>query len=87
MEVFQTGISQGEMLAAQTKQSEESSDVLFSMQTTYAYKGIFPQMFTLLDILMAMPIGTATVERSFSQMKLTKLDYEIACLTLTCVVS
>ena len=29
-------------------------------------------MFTLLDILMAMPIGTVTVERSFSQMKLTK---------------
>ena len=34
-----------------------------------------------------MPIGTATVERSFSQMKLTKLDYEIACLTLTSVIS
>ena len=31
-------------------------------------------------------IGTATVERSFSQMKLTKLDYEIACLTLTSVI-
>ena len=42
------------------------------MQTTDAYKGIFPQTFTLLNILLAMPVGTATVERSFSQMKMVK---------------
>ena len=46
------------------------------MQATEAYKGIFPQMFTL---LLALPIGTATVERSFSDMKLiSKQDSETA---------
>ena len=35
-------------------------------------QGVNLQMFTLLDILMAMPNGTVTVERSSSQMKLTK---------------
>ena len=29
-------------------------------------------MFKLLDILLAMPVGTASAERSFSQMKLIK---------------
>lgn len=71
---FRQAFHNEKTLAAQTKQSDESStcDVLFSMQATDAYKGILPQMFTLLDILMSMPIGTATVERSFSQTKLTK---------------
>ena len=47
-------------------------EVLQSMQATDAYKGIFPQTFTLLNIILAMPVGTATVERSFSQMKMIK---------------
>ena len=47
-------------------------EVLQSMRATEAYKGIFPQTFTLINILLALPVGTATVERSFSQMKLIK---------------
>ena len=47
-------------------------EVLQSMQATDAYKGIFPQTFTLLNIISDMPVGTATVERSFSQMKMIK---------------
>ncbi len=37
-----------------------------------SYKAIFPQMFSLMNILLAIPVSTATVERSFSQMKLVK---------------
>ena len=32
------------------------------------YGGNFPEMFTLINIILTMPVGTATVERSFSQM-------------------
>ena len=42
------------------------------MQEYEAYKSIFPQMFSLMNILLAIPMSTATVERSFSQMKLVK---------------
>lgn len=47
-------------------------EVLQSMQATEVYQGIFPQTFNLVNILQAMPVGTATVERSFSQMKMVK---------------
>ena len=36
-----------------------------------AYGGIFPEMFKLINIMLTLP-GTATVERSFSQMKMIK---------------
>ena len=42
------------------------------MQAREAYKGMFPNVFTLLNILLARPVETATVERSFSQMKMVK---------------
>ena len=35
-------------------------------------KKIFPQTFTLQNILLALSVGNATVERSFSQMKTVK---------------
>ena len=37
-----------------------------------AYTDIFPEIFKLLNILLTLSVGTATVERSFSQMKLVK---------------
>ena len=37
-----------------------------------AYGGIFPEMFKLIYIMLTLPVGTATVERSFSQMKIIK---------------
>ena len=35
-------------------------------------KTMFPNMSTLANICLAIPVGTASVERSFSQMKLIK---------------
>ncbi len=35
-------------------------------------KAFFPQMFCLINVLLSIPMSTATVERSFSQMKLVK---------------
>ena len=57
-------------------------DLLQSMQATEAYIGIFPQTFNLLSILLALPVGTATVERSFSEMKMIKTRFETAFLIL-----
>ena len=42
------------------------------MESSGAYTDIFPEIFKLLDILLALPVGTATVEQTFSQMKLVK---------------
>ncbi len=42
------------------------------MESTNTYTDIFPEIFKLLNILLTLPVGTATVERSFSQMKLVK---------------
>ena len=36
------------------------------------YGGIFPEMFKLINIMLTLPVGTATAERSFSQMKMIK---------------
>ena len=47
-------------------------DVKVEMEISGAYKEIFPGMFMLLDILLSLPVGTASVERSFSQIKLVK---------------
>ncbi len=47
-------------------------DILQSMQEHEAYKNIFPQMFCLINVLLSIPMSTATVDRSFSQMKLVK---------------
>ena len=42
------------------------------METSHTYGGIFPETWKLLNITMALPVGTASVEWSFSQMKLIK---------------
>ena len=47
-------------------------DIKTEMESSGAYTDIFPEMFKLLDIVLALPLGTASVERSFSQMKLVK---------------
>ena len=36
------------------------------------YTNIFPEVYKLLNTLLTLPVGTATVEHSFSQMKLVK---------------
>ena len=42
------------------------------MESQGGYLDLFPETFKLLNILLALPVGTASVERSFSQMKLIK---------------
>ena len=42
------------------------------MHSSEAYVGIFPETYTLINIMLTLPVGTATVERSFSQMKMIK---------------
>ena len=42
------------------------------MEASGAYTGLFPEMFKLLNIILVLPVGTASVERSFSQMKQIK---------------
>ena len=37
-----------------------------------SYSNIFSETFELMNILLTLPIGTASVERSFSQMKMIK---------------
>ena len=45
------------------------------MEVSGAYSDMFPEIFKLLNILLALPVGTATIERSFSQMKLVKTRF------------
>ena len=47
-------------------------ELLREMHSSSTYSGIFPEMMKLLNIMLTIPVGTATVERSFSQMKMIK---------------
>ena len=47
-------------------------EIKAEMEGSGAYTELFPEIFKLLDMLLALPVGTATVEQSFSQMKLVK---------------
>ena len=42
------------------------------MESGSSYSNIFSETFELMNILLTLPIGTASVERSFSQMKIIK---------------
>ena len=42
------------------------------MESDSNYSTIFPETFKLMNILLTLPLGTASVERSFSQMKMIK---------------
>ena len=47
-------------------------EILDEMNKSHTYRGIFPETWKLLNIAMALPVGTVIVERSFSQIKLIK---------------
>ncbi len=47
-------------------------DVKTEMESTSAYIDIFPEIFKLMNLILALLVGTASVERSFSKMKLIK---------------
>ena len=51
--------------------SPTMQDILEEMMKSKTYKGVFPETWRL-NIMMALPVCTATVERTFSQMKLRK---------------
>ena len=53
-------------------------DVAATTMSCTSYADIFPETFKVIQILLTLPVGTATVERSFSQMKMIKLDLEVA---------
>ena len=47
-------------------------EVKVEMTALNTYATIFPNIFKLLDTLLTLPVGTGTVKRSFSQMKMVK---------------
>ena len=47
-------------------------ELMKEMESSGGYAALFPEIFKLIKILLALPVGTATVEHSFSQMKLIK---------------
>ncbi len=59
-------------------------DVKAEMESTSAYTDIFPEIFKLMNLILVLPVGTASVERSFSKMKLfkTRLRNRISDSTL-----
>ncbi len=70
---FRRALIQEKASVVQAKETRPSlQDLLQTMQKCDSYKAIFPQMLSLMNILLAIPVSTATVERSFSQMKLVK---------------
>ena len=52
--------------------SPTMQDILEEMMKSKTYEGVFPETWKLLNIMMALPVSTATVERTFSKMKLRK---------------
>ena len=52
--------------------SPTMQDILEEMMKSKMYEGVFPETWKLLNIMMALQISTATVDRTFSQMKLIK---------------
>ena len=60
------------MIAKKLAQPPTFQELLHELQSSSAYNGLFPEMYILIDIILTLPVGTATVERSFNQMKLIK---------------
>ena len=56
----------------QLSKSPTLQEVKVATESSGAYTEIFPEMFKLLNIIMALFVGTATVERTFSQLKIIK---------------
>ena len=59
-------------MAKQDSKIPTLQEIKAHMELGDGYADLFPEMFELLNILLALPLGTASVERSFSQMKLVK---------------
>ncbi len=59
------------MKSKSLEKAPEFQEVL-ELKRSAAYTGIFSETFKLIDIMLSIPVGTATAERSFSEMKLIK---------------
>ena len=73
--LFKRALIQESRLVREEKKTAKApnlQDVKVRMEASGAYTGIFPEMFKLLNIILALPVGTASVERSFSHMKQIK---------------
>ena len=64
-------LQESRLVKKESKSDKEPSlqEVKVHMEKLGAYTGIFPDMFKLLNIILVFPVGTASVERSFSLMK------------------
>jgi len=51
---------------------EDMPSQLYDLSTNEILKPIFPNLRTLANVCMSVPVGTASVERSFSKMKMIK---------------
>ena len=60
------------MSSKKLTKSPTFQQVFRGIQKADAYGSIFPEMFKMIKIMLTLPVGTATVERSFRQMKMIK---------------
>ena len=71
--VFKRGFAkQKKALMKENQLSKPPTLQEIKMESCDGYADIFPEIIKLLNILLVLPVGTASVERSFSQMKLVK---------------
>ncbi len=60
------------LISSKSLKKASFQEVFEAMLLSDAYSEIFPEVYNLAKILLALPVGTATVERSFSNMKMIK---------------
>ena len=65
-QVFKRAVFQEKSLSWKNISPPSLQDIKDIMETIYAC--IFPETFKIMNIFLELPIGTALVERSFSQM-------------------
>ena len=70
-------------LAKKTKTQEDMASQLHELVTDETLISMFPNLDTLASICLTIPIGTASVERSFSQMKM-RLALEAVLVRKVC---
>ena len=73
--VFRRALLKEKQVFMSTKSVTKSptfQELFDEIQISEAYVGLFPEIFKLINIMVTLPVGTATVERSFSHMKMVK---------------
>ena len=72
-------LQESRLVKKESKSDKEPSlqEVKVHMEKLGAYTGIFPDMVKLLNTILVLPVGTASVERSISRMKQIKTRLRI----------